>query len=111
MNLLEEVSGKLPEDKEKMLAVIRKYQDLSESDRLIYRIGRRGGTYRSTDDLQHDPDIKKWKHSFRRFAHRREIRGSKKLLLNWWIGMYELVSLKTYQRLFLHRDGYTLWYK
>lgn len=59
MNLLEEVSGKLPEDKEKMLAVIRKYQDLSESDRLIYRIGRRGGTYRSTDDLQHDPDTYK----------------------------------------------------
>jgi len=55
MNLLEEVSGKFPEDKEKMLDVIREYQKLSEVDRLIYRAGRRGGTYRSTSDLQRDP--------------------------------------------------------
>jgi radical SAM superfamily enzyme YgiQ (UPF0313 family) len=55
MNLLEEVTGKLPEDKEKMLRVIERYQELSDEDRLIYRIGRRGGAYRSTDDLKQDP--------------------------------------------------------
>ena len=55
MNLLEEVSGKLPEDKEKMLEVIRKYQQLPDTDRLIYRAGRRGGAYRSTEDLKNDP--------------------------------------------------------
>ena len=55
MNLLEEVSGKLPENKEKMLEVIRRYQKLPEEDRLIYRVGRRGGAYRSTDDLKRDP--------------------------------------------------------
>ncbi len=55
MNLLEEVSGNLPDDKEKILAVIQSYRDLSESDRLIYRAGRRGGAYRSTDDLKRDP--------------------------------------------------------
>ena len=55
MNLLEEVSGKLPEDQEKMLAVIQAYQDLSDGDRLIYRAGRRGGAYRSTEDLKRDP--------------------------------------------------------
>ncbi len=55
MNLLEEASGTLPDDKEKILAVIQSYQDLSESDRLIYRAGRRGGAYRSTDDLKRDP--------------------------------------------------------
>jgi radical SAM superfamily enzyme len=54
MNLLEEVTGKLPEDKEKMLAVIRKYENLPDSERLIFRVGRRGGAYRSTDDLQKD---------------------------------------------------------
>jgi hypothetical protein len=51
MNLLEEIKGKLPEEKEDMLAVIRRYQDLPESDRMIYRIGRRVGVYSSTDDL------------------------------------------------------------
>lgn len=55
MNLLEEVTGRLPEDKEEMLEVIRKYQELPDSERLIYRVGRRGGAYRSTDDLKRDP--------------------------------------------------------
>ena len=55
MNLLEEVTGKLPEDKEDMLDVIKKYQELPDSERLIYRVGRRGGAYRSTDDLKRDP--------------------------------------------------------
>jgi hypothetical protein len=55
MNLLEEVGGKLPEDKPKMLAVIHRYQGLEDTDRLIYRAGRRGGAYRSLDDLGTDP--------------------------------------------------------
>lgn len=54
MNLLEEVKGKLPEEKENMLEVIKKYQALPESERIIYRIGRRGGVYSSTDDLYRD---------------------------------------------------------
>jgi hypothetical protein len=54
MNLLEEVSGTLPQDKEHMLAVINTYQALPDTDRLVYRIGRRAGAYRSTDDLYRD---------------------------------------------------------
>jgi radical SAM superfamily enzyme YgiQ (UPF0313 family) len=56
MNLMEDVSGKLPEDKEAMLKVIQRYQDLPDSERLIYRVGRRGGAYRSTEDLVRDPE-------------------------------------------------------
>ena len=56
MNLLEEVSGKLPEDREKMLDVITRYQGMPDADRLVYRLGRRGGAYRSTDDVKRDPD-------------------------------------------------------
>ena len=55
MNLLEEIAGRLPEDKEKMLDVIRGYQGLPDNERVIYRVGRRGGAYRSTDDLKRDP--------------------------------------------------------
>lgn len=54
MNLLEEVSGKLPDDREKMLAVVDRYQALSDEDRLVYRAGRRGGVFRSTEDLKRD---------------------------------------------------------
>lgn len=55
MNLLEEVSGSLPKDKNTMLDVIAKYQMLSDQDRLIFRAGRRGGAYHATDDLKNDP--------------------------------------------------------
>lgn len=55
MNLLPEVSGKFPEDKEKMLKVIEAYQALPDAERLIFRLGRRGGAYESTEDLRADP--------------------------------------------------------
>lgn len=55
MNLLEEVQGKLPEDKEKMLEVVRKYRALPDAERLVYRVGRRGGAFSSTEDLKRDP--------------------------------------------------------
>jgi len=54
MNLLEDVSGKLPEDKPAMLAVIRSYQALPDKERLIFRLGRRGGVYRSIADFRRD---------------------------------------------------------
>lgn len=55
MNLLEEVSGKLPEDQGKMVEVIARYQEMPDSERLVYRLGRRGGAYRSTEDVKRDP--------------------------------------------------------
>ncbi len=55
MNLLEDVEGTFPQDKERMLQVIRRYQQLSDEERLIYRVGRRGGAYRSINDLYRDP--------------------------------------------------------
>jgi len=51
MNLLEEVEGRLPEDKEAMLHVIDRYFELSPEERLVYRMGRRAALYRSIDDL------------------------------------------------------------
>ena len=53
-NLLQEVEGKLPEDKEKMLAIIERFQSLSPQERQVYRIGRRAHYYNSLDDLK-DP--------------------------------------------------------
>ena len=51
MNLLEEVEGRLPEDKEAMLRAIDRYFELSPDERLVYRMGRRSALYRSIDDL------------------------------------------------------------
>ncbi len=52
MNLLEDINGTLPQDKGKMLAGLDAYLHLSEEDRLVYRFGRRGGAYRSVEDLK-----------------------------------------------------------
>lgn len=54
LNLLEEVQGTLPRDQEAMLGVIDEYLSLPEQDRLLYRLGRRGGALRSVRDIQ-DP--------------------------------------------------------
>jgi radical SAM superfamily enzyme YgiQ (UPF0313 family) len=51
LNLLEEVEGKLPEDKENMLSVIDEFLSLNEEQRLVYRFGRRAGIYRRISDL------------------------------------------------------------
>lgn len=52
MNLLEDLSGTLPDDKEKMLAVADRYLALPEAERVIYKVGRWGGAFRGLDDLE-----------------------------------------------------------
>lgn len=56
LNLLEEVEGKLPEEKEKMLTLIDHYLALSAEEKLNFRLGRRTGIYRSLDDLS-NPEL------------------------------------------------------
>jgi radical SAM superfamily enzyme YgiQ (UPF0313 family) len=51
-NLLQEVEGRLPEDKGKMLAVIDRFQALSNEERQNFRLGRRIGIYAALDDLK-----------------------------------------------------------
>jgi len=51
LNLLQEIEGKLPDDKARLLGVIDRYFSMSLKDRMIYRLGRRRGIYNSLDDL------------------------------------------------------------
>ncbi len=57
MNLLPEVEGTLPRDLDSMLAVIDRYLGLPAEDRLLYRLGRRGGAVQGLADLE-NPDLK-----------------------------------------------------
>ncbi len=52
LNLLEEIRGHLPEDKEKLLTIIDRYLSLPPEERLIFTVGRRAGLYRRLDDLK-----------------------------------------------------------
>jgi hypothetical protein len=51
LNLLEEVEGKLPEDKPGMLAVIDRFLALSFEEKCNFRLGRRANIYRTLADL------------------------------------------------------------
>ncbi len=51
LNLLEEVRGKLPEQKEYMISVIDSYLSLPEKDRTVFRLGKRWGAFRKLADL------------------------------------------------------------
>jgi len=51
LNLLQEVQGKLPEEKEKMLKFIDGYHALPKEEKDNFRLGRRAGVYQSLEDL------------------------------------------------------------
>jgi len=50
-NLLQEIEGELPQDKNKLLAIIDRFQSLSPEERHNFILGRRTGFYTSLDDL------------------------------------------------------------
>ena len=54
LNLLEEISGKLPEDKPAMLKTFNSYLSLPDSEREHFRLGRRTGYYRFLSDMQNE---------------------------------------------------------
>ena len=51
LNLLMEVEGKMPEDKERCLNIIDKYLSLPDEERLNFKLGRRAGYYTKLIDL------------------------------------------------------------
>ncbi len=57
LNLLEEVEGRLPEDKAAMLAVIDRFLGLPGEERLLFQLGRRLGLFRNLSDLE-DPGMR-----------------------------------------------------
>jgi len=51
LNLLMEIEGKMPEDKEKCLNIINKYSSLPDEERLNFNFGSRAGLYNRLADL------------------------------------------------------------
>ena len=51
LNLLQELEGRLPDDKEKMLNIIDRYLTLPADKKANYQLGRRAGFYSSLDDM------------------------------------------------------------
>jgi hypothetical protein len=55
MNLLPEIEGRLPEDREKILSIIARFQGLPRDERDNYKLGRRLGIYNKLDELNDAP--------------------------------------------------------
>lgn len=55
MNLLQEVEGKLPDDKNHMLKVIDGFLNLSEEDKILFQVGSRLGIFRRLSDMDIEP--------------------------------------------------------
>ncbi len=57
MNLLEDVAGKLPEDKERIIEPIDRFLGLDEADREGFIVGRRIGWYRYVSDYAPSAEV------------------------------------------------------
>jgi radical SAM superfamily enzyme YgiQ (UPF0313 family) len=55
LNLLEELEGKFPDDKDPLLDLIDRYLALPDEERLVFKVGRRAGLFRRLDDLGDEP--------------------------------------------------------
>jgi hypothetical protein len=53
VNLLPEVAGVLPHDRERLLGIIRAYLELDPERRTLYKVGRRLGFFNRLSDLDH----------------------------------------------------------
>jgi hypothetical protein len=51
LNLFEDLQGKFPTDKGRMVAIVRSFLDLDPGEQVIYLIGRRMGIFRGLGDL------------------------------------------------------------
>ena len=51
LNLFEEIEGKLPEDRERITGVIRRFLALDPRQRMLYQVGRRMGLFSRISDL------------------------------------------------------------
>ncbi len=57
LNLLEEISGKFPGEKQRIEKTLEKYLEFPEQKREMFRLGRRSGYFRTLDDMD-NPSLK-----------------------------------------------------
>ncbi len=57
LNLFEEIDGKYPEDKDRMIRVVKTFLDMPPRERMLYQVGRRAGYLRRISELS-EPGIR-----------------------------------------------------
>ncbi|MCP3924336.1 MAG: radical SAM protein [Desulfobacterales bacterium] len=57
LNLFEDIEGKLPEDKDKMIDIVKIFLGFSKDSQMIYQVGRRTGVFRSVSDMNNPEKV------------------------------------------------------
>ena len=86
MNLLEDVSGELPRDRERMLAVIDRFLEMGADDRECFIVGRRIGRYRLLADYVPMPDVETIKQELKE-----RLAPWKKACSKFWPILFEII--------------------
>lgn len=68
LNLFQEIEGTFPQDKEKMIAVVRRFLALPAEEQLLFQVGRRMGLFVRLDDLQRTERRSRAEDACRRFG-------------------------------------------
>jgi radical SAM superfamily enzyme YgiQ (UPF0313 family) len=54
LNLFENLEGQYPQDKEKMVGIIKEFLAMEPEEKMLYQVGRRMGLFRSLNDMRDD---------------------------------------------------------
>ncbi len=68
LNLFEEVNGLLPEDREKMIHVLRSFLQMPPEDQMRYQVGRRIGLFSRLQDMENPRLLQQAEEACRRFG-------------------------------------------
>ncbi len=68
LNLFQEIDGTLPEDKPKMINIIKKFLAMDKNQRMLYQIGKRFNIFTSMADLENKSLVQKTKDICNKFS-------------------------------------------
>lgn len=68
LNLFQNLEGKLPEDKEKMLDIVRRFLSMTPDRQCVYQVGRRLGFFSRLSDMENPRHLERAEKACRQFG-------------------------------------------
>ena len=68
LNLFQNLEGKLPEDKESMLDIVRRFLDMNPDQQCVYQVGRRLGFFSRLGDMENPRRLERAEKACREFG-------------------------------------------
>ena len=68
LNLFQNLEGKLPEDKENMLDIVRRFLAMTPDRQCIYQVGRRLGYFSRLSDMENPRRLERAEKACRQFG-------------------------------------------